>query len=178
MKLLGLLFPFIILLATGLFFYYLLSNLNKRPEDQGPSLERKARSLGLGYQKKDSLILPFACGYLNFLNQGENKVATNIMKGHFQGHEILLFDHSYTQGSLVDRYHISAALLRLPKSFPQLLVEPETLLHKLGEGIGLEDIDLDNLEFSRRYRVRSRSEHLQTMSSSPGSWNSFSKRML
>ena len=108
--------------------------------------------------------------YLNVLNIGVDRSAYNVISGHYKGNYILYFDCSFfppflnwtkdlwVLEFLRKKYTFSAAIIHLSKSFPELIMIPEGIIHKMTQSIGLEDIDFDNIEFSKKFDVKCRSK--------------------
>ena len=44
----------------------------------------------------------------------------------------------------------------LSQRFPELNIEREGFFSKIGQALGFDDIDFESLEFSKRYKVKSR----------------------
>ena len=134
-----------------------------KEKERRANIHMKAQKLGLEYHEKDPFAISKEFSYLNTLKMGSNRYAFNVMNGRYQGHKILFFDYHYETYSKdrdgneqTDHHYFSAGILKLSRSFPELIAKPEGLFHKLGQAFGFDDIDLDNLEFSRKYLVKSK----------------------
>lgn len=100
---------------------------------------------------------------LDFLHRGNHRYAHNLMRGQWRGYDLLAFDYHYeTQHedkrgdiSRSNKHDFSAVILSCPRSLPlkPLFIRPENLLDKLGELVGLDDIDFESAEFSRAFFV-------------------------
>jgi len=91
------------------------------------------------------------------LRRGHGQFATNVMTGELQGLPINAFDYRYVTGSGKNRrvHHFSALIARSPVSLKPLLIRREHAFDKLTEFFGLDDIDFESAEFSRRFFVKS-----------------------
>jgi len=116
-----------------------------------------AASMGLAYSPDDPVDIPGRYGQLRALGWGYYRQAFNVIRGQFRGREALAFDYIYkTQeqgGKSRQTYHISVALVPCACRFPGLLVRPEGLLDRLAGAVGLEDVDFESHEFSKRFCV-------------------------
>ena len=120
-----------------------------------------ASQLGLRYHAR-SRGIPKQFQFLNRINQGHSRYARNILDGVHRGRQVLIFDYHYTTGSGKNTQHhqFSFFLLRLERSFPQVTVRPEIFLERLGDMLGLGDIDFESIEFSNAFHVQSRDRRL------------------
>jgi hypothetical protein len=98
------------------------------------------------------------------LRQGDddNRYAYNVMEGDWHGRKLLAFDyhyethtHSSKGGRQTHHHHFSAVVLRSDMPLKPLFIRPEGWLDKLAEFVGVEDINFESAEFSRRFYVKS-----------------------
>lgn len=122
-----------------------------------------AARLGLRFNPENDRGLAKRFEFLDKLAQGSNRYAFNVLSGHHQGHEVLVFDYHYethttdSKGNRQTHHHyFSFFILSLPRSFPELTIAREGLLSKLAQAFGYDDIDFESAEFSRTFCVRSR----------------------
>lgn len=135
--------------------------LVKIRQDKRRSDEMQRLSLELGFQfdpnKNQSLAQGFS--FLKYLNKGDNRYAHNILSGHSpRGEPALIFDYHFEEGSgnSTEEFNFTIFILKLPRTFPELQIEPKGLGALLKEALGFDDIDFESVEFSKRYDVRSR----------------------
>lgn len=116
-----------------------------------------AKRYGLKYHKK-SRGIPKQFEFLDKLCQGHSRYAFNILDGIYQGRQVLLFDYHYATGSGKSHadHYFSFFMLRLDRSFPELIVTPENLFSKMGQWLGFSDINFESVEFSKKFNVRSK----------------------
>jgi hypothetical protein len=93
-------------------------------------------------------------------NEGFDRRALNVMTGHFRNHDMLAFDYTYktrsTDGkgnSNTQTHHWRVCALALPTWLPYVEVGPENALTRLGNVMGVHDIELESEDFNRRFRV-------------------------
>ncbi|MDT7572656.1 MAG: hypothetical protein QOE05_2830 [Actinomycetota bacterium] len=92
--------------------------------------------------------------------QGDNRKATNILTGTYEGAPMVAFDYSYETSSTDSKGHRSktthryaVCALRLPAWLPGLELSPESALTRLAGHLGLGDVELESEDFNRQYRV-------------------------
>lgn len=134
------------------------------------TLERKrdaavalaAEQMGFDYRRdgRDLLASPFT--RFGLFQSGRRKRIKNVMQGHVEEVELLLFDYRFVTGS--HRNHAmwrqTVAAFHLPgRDLPEFDLQPERFFHKLGELFGYQDIDFDDSpRFSERYLLRGPNE--------------------
>ncbi len=137
----------------------------KKEQERKQALRRVASELGLNYQEHDSYNIANRYRYLTPLKRGQGeRYAFNVLQGNYRNYGVLIFDYHYAtyhhtkRGTKTSHHYFSAAILYLSKNFPELIMEPEGLFDKLKQGLGWEDIDLDNITFSKEYMVKCQSK--------------------
>lgn len=93
-------------------------------------------------------------------NEGFDRRSRNVLYGKYRGHDMLAFDYSYKTQSTDSKghaqtqtHHYRVASLTLAASLPYLHVGPENVLTRLGNMVGIHDIELESEDFNRRFRV-------------------------
>jgi hypothetical protein len=95
--------------------------------------------------------------------RGDNPRARNAVTGVHDGRPFVAFDYSYettststsSSGSSTDTHEYSICALALTGPLPRLEVTRESLLFgKLGTAMGMQDHEVDDDTFNRRYRIR------------------------
>ncbi|MEX0678858.1 MAG: hypothetical protein WD063_17405 [Pirellulales bacterium] len=96
------------------------------------------------------------------LQQGANRYAYNILEGEFQKRGICAFDYhyeTYTTNSKGHRqthhHHFSAVVVDTHLPLKPLVIRPEGFFDKIGEFLGMDDIDFESNQFSREFHVTS-----------------------
>jgi hypothetical protein len=124
----------------------------------------QASRLGLGFNQHQRRI---AQSYkfldqLHMLRGGSDRYSLNIMSGKFKGHPVTLFDYHYLSDDSVwfwapswkRHCYLSFIVLDMDKIFPELTLAKEGIFKRIGHALGLDDIDFESREFSRRYEVK------------------------
>jgi len=95
------------------------------------------------------------------LKQGSDRYAYNMMEGDWSGKRILAFDYHYETHSRDSKgrtqthhHHFSAAILRSVIPLKPLFIRPEGFFDKITEFFGMDDIDFESAEFSRKFYVK------------------------
>jgi len=94
--------------------------------------------------------------------RGHGRRAFNVMSGEIEGRDLKCFDYIYKTSSGTGKnrheetHHFTCLLLTAPISFKPLSIRPESFLDRVGEFFGLDDIDFESDEFSRRFFVKCR----------------------
>lgn len=95
------------------------------------------------------------------LRQGRNRYARNIMDGEMSGRRVTAFDYHYethstnAKGQRQTHHHsFSAVVVDSPIPLKPLFIRTENLLDKIGEFVGLDDIDFESAEFSKKFYVK------------------------
>lgn len=125
-------------------------------------LRQVAAAMSLDYRPDDDHRLGFEFACLERMHQGQNRRVAHVLRGRLEGHPVLAFDYHYEteyrdhdNRQKTRRHSGSYRILRLPRSFPRLLIDPEGWFAKVGQAMGFEDIDFESHEFSQQFRVRS-----------------------
>lgn len=114
------------------------------------------------YPEKDT---QFAKRYrfLEHMEDGSKRYAFNRLSGEIEGQRADVFDYHYETYSTDSKgrrqthhHHYSIFLLQLPAAFSELIIEREGIFAKFGQMLGFDDIDFESVEFSKRYKVKSR----------------------
>lgn len=164
-------------LVAAVLVYGLFSAQRRRD-----ALRALAKELGLSFSEADPLSgnsegqgllagifgfggrpgIPERFASFGALSAGHARKGYNVLHGSRGGRMIMAFDYRYTTGSGKNRHthHLSAVVLSVEGRFPELVIRPENLLDKLAAIVGMDDIDFESHEFSRRFCVKSRDRKL------------------
>ena len=90
------------------------------------------------------------------LQRGHSRYAYNICEGQWHDLPVRTFDYHYTTGSGKNRsdHTFSAVILGAPAPLKRMLIRPEGVFDKVTAFFGLDDIDFESAEFSRRFYVK------------------------
>lgn len=152
---------FVIGLLTlfGILAYFNYQEQKKRKE----ALCAFALAQGLTFTPDKDFSIPGQFPFFPALHQGHSQYAFNILQGAYKNHPLKAFDYHYavttrnSKGrSQTHHYYFSAVILTVGFPLKQLNIRPENFLDKVGEFIGLNDIDFESAEFSRKFFVSAR----------------------
>lgn len=106
--------------------------------------------------------IPGRFGQFGALSVGDSRKGYNVIWGEHQGRQLCAFDYQYSTGSGKNRHthRLSAAAVTLGCRFPELVIRPENLFDKMAAVVGLDDIDFESHEFSKRFYVACRDRKL------------------
>ncbi len=148
-------------------FVAIVAYMVLQEDERKKALRALAVTMGLEFHEDDPFDIPGTYHPLNVLRKGiSGQRASNVLSGTYRGQKVFAFDFRYTSVEYqppatvkTKTYHLWAVMVKLGRNFPELFLRPENLGDKLiQELVGFEDIDLDNLEFSNLYVVKSRSK--------------------
>lgn len=127
------------------------------------AFERLALDLGFRFYPQKDYSFAKRFGFLNHMDDGHKRYAFNRLSGEVDGQQANIFDYHYetysrdSKGNRRTNHHyFSIFTLSLPAAFPELNIEREGFFSKIGQALGFDDIDFESLEFSKRYKVKSR----------------------
>jgi hypothetical protein len=94
-------------------------------------------------------------------SQGDRRRVELVISGTHNGLPLRMFDYWYYddssdgQGHHSRSYHrFTCGLLTIPAACPPLRLAHEDFLTRLGENLGLHDVELEYDDFNRRFRVK------------------------
>ncbi|MEM6392706.1 MAG: hypothetical protein AAF797_08045 [Planctomycetota bacterium] len=151
MELQYVLIPIIVFAVIVVVIFQYFNNKARR-EELARWADARGWTLELGKDKTFDDRFP----QFKLLQRGSSRYADEILYGQQQdGREVLVFRYHYTTGGGKNQQQhvLHAALLRLPFTMPELIIRPEGLFDKLKSAFGLNDIDFESAEFSRRFAV-------------------------
>ena len=94
---------------------------------------------------------------LKILRKGHTRRGKNVITGTFDGFTITLLDYQYVTGHGKNRSTHNKGLVILGCDHPTipLQIRRENPFDKVGEFLGMDDIDFESAEFSRKFYVKS-----------------------
>lgn len=123
------------------------------------ALKAVAARLGLAFSLDDPgdvLALPFS-----LLNEGDGRGVENFLTGQHGGRPFECFDYWYydestdSKGRRSRTYHrYTCALVTIDAFTPHLRLGHEGFFSRIGNALGIDDIELEYEEFNREFRVR------------------------
>ena len=92
---------------------------------------------------------------LRCLRRGHSRFAYNVANGEWGEFVFTSFDYHYATGSGKNRrtYRFSGIFLRPRFPLQPLIVRPEGFFDKVKAGFGMNDIDFESAEFSKKFYV-------------------------
>ena len=139
----------------GAFWYGIYRKQKRRRE-----VAQAAAALGLEYSADDPyglLELPFT-----LLSEGDGRGCNNVIAGTYEEMPVKEFDYWYytestnSKGGTSRTYHyFSCAVTEVQAECPHVAISPESILTRLADHLGFQDIQFESEEFNRRFRVKS-----------------------
>lgn len=118
-----------------------------------------ARRIGFVFLQHDTdhvVDMPFG-----LFKRGDGRRVELVISGEHNGLPLRIFDYWYYdetsdgRGGRSRSYHrFTCALLTLPAACPPLRITHEDFLTRLGDHLGLHDVELEYDDFNRRFRVK------------------------
>jgi len=143
---------FVIVVATvGFVLNYWLTAARRK------ELSAWAASRGLSFSPHKDRAFNHRFPAFDILKKGNNRYAYNIMEGSWSERGCVAFDYHYRTGSGKNSHHhyISGLIISSPLPLKPLFIRPENMLDRVAEFVGVDDIDFESAEFSRRFFVKS-----------------------
>ena len=115
-----------------------------------------ARSRGFSFNLSKDRAMDDRFGAFDCLRRGHSRYAYNVMRGNCVQLDVIAFDYHYATGSGKNRsnHHFSAVVIASPFPLKGLYIRREGVFDKVTEFFGLDDIDFESAEFSRRFYVK------------------------
>ncbi|HWC32685.1 MAG TPA: hypothetical protein VG709_06100 [Actinomycetota bacterium] len=124
-----------------------------------------AASLGLTAESAGGRPLP-AMPPFELMSRGMGRSAENVMSGDVGDDDVWLFDYTfYTESTTYNSttgttstsrhdHYFSCVLAALPGDAPAMTIGREGFFSKIARGLGFEDVELDDKDFDRRFKVK------------------------
>jgi hypothetical protein len=100
--------------------------------------------------------------FLDRLNKGSNRYAYHVVRGEWEGRSAIGFTFHYETYSTDSKgnrtthhHHFGVVAIEIDKSFPEMRLQPEGWLSRIGHAMGMQDIDFESVEFSKAFEVKS-----------------------
>ena len=94
---------------------------------------------------------------IKLFDRGHSRSGDRILKGKLGDHPVTMLDYTFVTGSGKNRTTHHHGVVVLQTDFPTipLLIRRENPFDKIGQFVGLDDIDFESAEFSRKFYVKS-----------------------
>jgi len=126
------------------------------------ALAAAANGLGFSFSPERKTELAARMQKLYGISPGSDDYAENLLLGTYRGHAVTVFEFNNTTKSTdsdnqtkTEHHSWHIVFVDLGRSFPGLVIEPENSLTKLGKVVGIEDIEVESREFSKKFSIRS-----------------------
>jgi len=153
----------LILVAVGLLFAWLSHQQAKKRRE---ALAALAGRLGFSFDPGKDRSHDERYAHFRVFKKGHSRTAYNTLTGRVPingvSHPVVMGDFYYKvtssngKTSQTYTYRLSYLIVRFPMAgVPDLLIRAEGVFDKLGQALGFDDIDFEDIEFSRRFVVKS-----------------------
>lgn len=142
----------------------MLENWFNGRKNRAEQLERIAKDLGLSFTPKDEFGLINLLKDFKLFSRGGRKRITNILgeKQDSLEADFRIFDYRYTisTGKSSRTFRQTVFFVQSKKlALPQFYMKPELFFHKIGNYLGIEDIDFEEFpQFSDQYWLKGKDE--------------------
>jgi hypothetical protein len=140
-------------IAIGIFAY-------RVQEKRKQALEAWARGLGLSFTRDSDSAMEDRYPALTCLREGDDRFARNIATGRRGKYGVRAFDYHYQTHSTDSKgnrnttdHNFSAVVIETPLALKPLHIRSENVFDRVGEFLGIDDIDFESAEFSRQFHV-------------------------
>ncbi|HEU0130930.1 MAG TPA: DUF3137 domain-containing protein [Mycobacteriales bacterium] len=160
--------PFLLIGAVFAIFVALAIVSYRRNQQRLATIASLCLSKGWQFLAGDPFGLPMRWPGPPF-DQGYDRHAFDVVTGEVGGHPMVAFDYEYKTDSTdsegrrtttTHRYAVCA--LGMPCVLPELSVAPEGVFSRIGQALGMQDIELESEAFNRAYKVRCPDRKLAT----------------
>jgi len=116
-----------------------------------------ARAHHWSYDPSKNRKLALSYSFLDRLRQGHSRWLYHRVKGEHSGRktEAFTFHYAVGHGKHRSNHYFGVVLCQLARDFPEIKIHPENFFHKMGGLVGIKDLDLDSVEFSKTFRIHS-----------------------
>ncbi len=94
---------------------------------------------------------------IKLFDKGHSRFGQNLITGKFKGMPVTCLDYQYTTGHGKNRqtHRYGGIILAVDHPLIPLHIRREHVFDKVGEFLGMDDIDFESAEFSGRFHVKS-----------------------
>ena len=141
----------VVILIVVLIVLGVLSAAKRRKELAAWAASKGMRFYPSRDREMDDRFSDFKC-----LRRGGSRYAYNAVSGRTDELDLIAFDYHYETGSGKNRstYHFSAVIVTSPFPLKPLFIRREGFFDKVTEFFGVDDIDFESAEFSRKFFVK------------------------
>jgi hypothetical protein len=97
-------------------------------------------------------------------DRGHSRKTSNLLVKQIGDHVLYAFDYEYKittsngKSAQTTTYKHAIAAARLSLSLPNISMQPETIMHRVGEKFGLRELEFESEEFNKMYFIRSQDD--------------------
>lgn len=131
------------------------------------ALAALANALGLRFDPSKDRSFDDRYRFFDALRWGDDRYAYNIMRGDFDGRDIVGFDYHYETSSTdsdgdrtTTSHRFSAVIFQSTLPLDGLTIRPEGFFDRMKTLLGFDDIDFESAEFSKKFHVKCRDRRL------------------
>lgn len=126
-----------------------------------------ANEMGLRFDPDKNRSFDDRYHFFDALRWGDNRYAYNILRGDFEGRDIVGFDYHYETSSTdsdgdrtTSSHHFSAVIFQSTLPLDGLTIRPEGFFDRMKTLLGFDDIDFESAEFSKTFHVKCRDRRM------------------
>ena len=154
---------FLLLILLPLAIVFLIAINHHLSEKRRAALAQAAAKLGFTFSPGTVASGPGdQFREFQLFNRGHSKRMSNIIEGKVEDLQFRCADYRYTVGSGKHQHTLSQSVMCFcgnTINVPPFTLDPENVLHKIGECFGYQDIDFSSApKFSKLYLLRSSAE--------------------
>ncbi len=154
--------PFVIMGFIIIGVIYGAIRAQRLEKQRSEQIEAMAEQLGLPYHAKADAGLLGQLANFKLFSTGRRRTITNMLYGEADGVSLALFDYQYTIGGGKNSQTLRQSVVYIRSQeldLPQFALGPENFLHRLGQMMGMQDIDFDSHPvFSKTFLLRGPNE--------------------
>ena len=131
------------------------------------ALSGLANEMGLRFDPNKDYTFDDQFRFFDALRWGDNRYAYNILRGQFEGRNIVGFDYHYETSSrdsdgdrTTTSHRFSAVIFQSTLPLDGLTIRPEGFFDRMKTLLGFDDIDFESAEFSKAFHVKCRDRGL------------------
>lgn len=154
------------ILVAGLMVVMIVVGQRQREQRQ-QAMGDLGREMGLHYDPAKDRSFDERYPFFNALKRGNSRYAYNILRGAFEGRNIVGFDYHYQTSSTDSKgkrrttnHHFSAVIFEVGLPIHGLTIRPEGVFDRMKQFFGFDDIDFESAEFSRAFHVACKDRQL------------------
>lgn len=130
----------------------------KSARARSAALQRLAVMMNFTYSEQADLSAELQATGFRLFRHGHSKKSSRLLTGQAGAVDVKIFDYRYVTGGGKNSRRSTQTVMLLTSDqldLPLFELQPENLFHKIGQALGMKDIDFDMYpEFSKHYLLR------------------------